>query len=122
MQNFVQLGYESKNFLVNLGGLRSIIIAQGLLIPFFLSLSAFPWCCCPKIQRWADSNVQGIFFNQLIMFIDSTLFMLAITGMLNIREMYYGHLENDTSFKLSVAALAVCFIEMVAISAFLSYF
>lgn len=107
--------------MVNLGGLRSFIIAQGLLIPFLLVLSLLPWCCT-RVKLWIAGQVHEVFFNQLIAFIDSTFFVVAITGMLNAREVYYGALEVDTSFMLSIAAMLTCLIELVAITVFLRHF
>ena len=120
LENFTQLGYESRNFLVNLGGLRLVLLIQILLIPILVASAMMPWCC-QKLSMWFKKKVDSIFFTSIYTFIDSTFLVIFIIGLLNVREVYNGHLEVDTSFWIAISALAVCVIEFVSVGLFLKY-
>jgi len=114
----MQLGLESKNFLVNLGGLRFFIFLQCSLIPILVFLAIFPWSCV-RCSIWLNKKVHSIFFNALLAFIDSTFLVIILPGLLNIREVYYGHLEMDKSFIFSIVFLSALLVELVGVSIYL---
>jgi len=68
---------------------------------------------------WLQRKVHSIFFNALLAFIDSTFLVIILPALLNLREVYYGHLEMDKSFIFSVIYLFVLVIEVVGVSIYL---
>ena len=87
-----------------------------MLVILFFSL--IPWYC-PRVKNWFNNRVSGLFFDALITFIDSTFLVIAIQGLLNVREVYYERLKVDKAFLCSIFALVILFAELIAISAFL---
>ena len=98
-----------------------MIFMQFLLIPALVAFALVPWCC-KRISNWFRDKVDGIFFNSIITFIDSTFLVIFLIGLLHVREVKLGHLEVDNSFWFALSALIVCTLELLLISIFLKCF
>lgn len=106
------LGYESAYFLTNIGSLILVVFLQLLLIPLSLAVWKLRFCK-PSIKKRAKKQVKGCFFNGILTFIDGTLVVILIMGLINTKMVSQGNIEADSSYFFSVLFLIACAAEMI---------
>lgn len=87
-----------------------------------IPLSVIVWRCKPcsnKIRKKAGKRLKGCFFNGILTFIDGTLLVLLIMGMINLKMNNLEAVERDDSYYLALVALLVCGLELVFVPLFL---
>ena len=109
---FQELGYDSPFFLNNIGALIFVIMFQLVLIPLCILLWKCRFCH-GKVRKRAGKQVKECFFNGILAFIDGTLLVILIMGMINLKMNNLDAVERDDSYYLSIIALAVCGLELI---------
>ena len=86
--NLIDLGYETPYFVTNLGLLVYIIkfeigMVIILIILYFLTL------CGAQFERFAKKQLDKVFFNTILAFIDGTFLVIVFMGIINIQQVHY---------------------------------
>ena len=91
---------------------------QVILIP--VSYAIYKSTCCHiKIRKRAGKRVKGCLFNGTLAFIDGTLLVILIMGMINLKMNNLEVVERDDSYYIAMVFLLICGLELVLFPLFL---
>ena len=104
--------------MTNIGSLILVVILQVILIPVSYAIYRTK-CCHMKIRKRAGKRVKGCFFNGTLAFIDGTLLVILIMGMINLKMNNLDAVERDDSYYIAMIFLLVCGLELILFPLFL---
>ena len=102
--NFSQMGYDSRNLLLNVGSL--IIFASILVIVIVLLFVCKPLCRKCRFGTIVHSKIsQAIFFNIIIRYFMETYMEYMISAMMNFKELNFKSTGETISSLSSIIAI-----------------
>ena len=115
--NLIDLGYETPYFVTNLGLLVYIIkfeigMVIILIILYFLTL------CGAQFERFAKKQLDKVFFNTILAFIDGTFLVIVFMGIINIQQVQEGKVPINESYWIAVCFLTLYALELLALMFF----
>ena len=102
---------------MNFGTLLFIIFFQVFITIILLTMGLF--CCSRKCKTWANTKIDGIFFNSILAVVDTSYLLIVMTAAINMKLVIEGELTINASFYASLFGLGVCLIEFICVSIFL---
>lgn len=97
--HFEASGYETSDFILNLGPASCVIILAPLYI-FLLALVS-KVCCCTRLTSFTKKRLDGVLFNGIIHFISAEVLLLMTSICINIKQVNKGAAEAKFSFYLA---------------------
>ena len=80
----VDLGYETPYFVTNLGILLFVVKLEiGVVI--ILTILYFLTLCGARFERFAKKQLDKVFFNTILAFVDGTFLVIVFMGLINIQ-------------------------------------
>lgn len=109
--NFEEVGYESRNFIQNLGSIYYFFPLIGVWLLLLAILKLFAACGCSRPNRWYAKLKAALFWNFLLRLVIESYLELHLSSTINAANLYFS--SNSGDWLASLTTLPVAFVVNV---------